>query len=86
MRRLFLAALTLSLVASVSPAQPDDLERSVSLMAKIGSAGSPSFSPDGKRLAFVTNISGLPQVWVVDAAGGYPQLVTALDDAVGFVE
>ena len=65
---------------------PDDLERSVALMAKIGSASSPSFSPDGRTLAFVTNLGGLPQVWTVDAAGGYPQLVTAFDDPVGFVE
>ena len=67
-------------------AAPDDLERSVALMAKIGSASSPSFSPDGRTLAFVTNLGGLPQVWTVDAAGGYPQLVTAFDDPVGFVE
>jgi dipeptidyl aminopeptidase/acylaminoacyl peptidase len=64
---------------------PDELERSVGLMAKIGSATSPSFSPDGKRLAFVSNLGGLPQVWVIDAAGGFPQLVTALDDPAGFV-
>jgi dipeptidyl aminopeptidase/acylaminoacyl peptidase len=67
-------------------AAPEDLERSVALMAKIGSASSPSFSPDGRTLAFVTNLGGLPQVWTVDAAGGYPQLVTAFDDPVGFVE
>ena len=55
-------------------------------MARIGSASSPSFSPDGRTLAYVTNLGGLPQVWTVDAAGGYPQLVTAFDDPVGFVE
>ncbi len=89
MRRLS-STLVLSLVAlgaAVSArGETDELERSVALMAKIGSATSPSFSPDGKTIAFVTNISGLPQVWTVDAAGGYPQLVTAFDDAVGFVE
>ncbi|HEY7111612.1 MAG TPA: S9 family peptidase [Thermoanaerobaculia bacterium] len=84
MRRLLLFAAVFGLASvSVAATSDDDLERSVSLMAKIGSAGSPSFSPDGRRLAFVTNISGLPQVWVVDSAGGYPQLVTAFDDPVG---
>lgn len=63
----------------------DDLERAVAMMAKIGFASSPSFSPDGSRIAFVTNLSGLPQVWVMPAAGGYPVLVTAFDDPVGFV-
>jgi dipeptidyl aminopeptidase/acylaminoacyl peptidase len=63
----------------------DDLERSVALMGKIGSAASPSFSPDGKTLAFVSNLNGIPQVWTMPASGGFPKLVTAFDDPVGFV-
>ena len=63
----------------------DDLERSVALMGKIGSATSPSFSPDGKTLAFVSNLNGIPQVWTMPASGGFPKLVTAFDDPVGFV-
>ena len=92
MLRRFSPTLTLvlslaALAAAISGrAQTDELERSVALMAKIGSAGSPSFSPDGKTIAYVSNISGLPQVWTVDAAGGYPQLVTAFDDGVGSVQ
>ncbi|HEX5709350.1 MAG TPA: S9 family peptidase [Pyrinomonadaceae bacterium] len=66
-------------------AAQDDLERAVAMMAKIGFASSPSFSPDGSRVAFVTNLSGLPQVWVMPTAGGYPVLVTSFDDPVGFV-
>ena len=62
-----------------------DIEGAVALMGKIGSAGSPSYSPDGSRLAFVTNISGSPQVWTMPSAGGYPTLVTAFDDPVGRV-
>ncbi|MDP9121623.1 MAG: hypothetical protein M3O15_09710 [Acidobacteriota bacterium] len=54
-------------------------------MAKVGFCGSPSFSPDGRRLAFVTNLTGNPQVWTVAAEGGWPELVTALDDQVGRV-
>jgi dipeptidyl aminopeptidase/acylaminoacyl peptidase len=63
----------------------DDLERSVALMGKIGSASSPSFSPDGKTLAFVSNLNGIPQVWTMSASSGFPKLVTAFDDPVGFV-
>lgn len=63
----------------------DDLERSVAMMAKIGSAFNPVFSADGKRIAFITNISGSPQVWTVAAQGGYPEQATALDDPVSSV-
>ncbi|MBA3713810.1 MAG: S9 family peptidase [Pyrinomonadaceae bacterium] len=63
----------------------DDFERSVALMGRIGSATSPSFSPDGKTLAFVSNLNGVPQVWTMPASGGFPTLVTAFDDPVGFV-
>ena len=33
-------------------------------------------SPDGRRIAFVSKITGQPQVWVVDAAGGAPRQLT----------
>lgn len=61
---------------------PDALEASVALLSKIGLCVSPSFSPDGARLAFISNLSGLPQVWTVAAAGGWPTQVTALDDQI----
>jgi dipeptidyl aminopeptidase/acylaminoacyl peptidase len=54
-------------------------------MAKVGSCSSASFSPDGGRIAFVSNLGGLPQVWTVSAQGGWPEAVTALDDPVGSV-
>ncbi len=85
-RTLILSLAALSVAAPALRAETDELERSVALMAKIGSASSPSFSPDGKTIAYLTNISGLPQIWTVDAAGGYPQLITAFDDAVGSVQ
>ncbi len=61
------------------------LEDSVAALARIGSCRSPSFSPDGARVALVSNLGGLPQVWTVPAAGGWPGQVTALDDPVGEV-
>jgi len=63
-----------------------DLEAAVVRMAKIGGCGSPSFSPDGRRIAFVSNLSGNPQVWVVPTEGGWPTAVTALDDQVTSVD
>lgn len=79
------ALCLLLLFAGSLTAAPDDLETSVARMAKIGSCGSPTFSPDGKRLAFVCNLSGAPQVWTAPAEGGWPTMVTALDDPVGGV-
>jgi dipeptidyl aminopeptidase/acylaminoacyl peptidase len=70
---------------AAAPAPSDDLESTVAMMARIGSAWSPSFSPDGKRLAFVSNLNGVPQVWTVATEGGWPSLVTAIDDQVGGV-
>lgn len=37
---------------------------------------SPTWSPDGRRLAFCSARGGTPQIYVVDAAGGPPRRVT----------
>lgn len=63
-------------------AAQNDLETSIELMAKIGACWSPTFSPDGKRIAFISNLNGLPQVWSVPAEGGWPDLVTSLPDQI----
>jgi Tol biopolymer transport system component len=78
---VFVYGLTMTKTASSA----EDLERSVTLMAKIGASWSPSFSPDGARIAFVSNLNGIPQVWITPSTGGFPTLVTAFDDPVGFV-
>lgn len=52
----------------------------------IRSAGSPTFSPDGRKIAFLTNITGTSQIWFVDANGGYPEQITAFNDNISFVE
>jgi dipeptidyl aminopeptidase/acylaminoacyl peptidase len=58
------------------------LSTDVARMARIGSAGGASFSPDGQWVSFISNMSGVPQVWIVPAAGGYPRMVTNGDDPV----
>jgi dipeptidyl aminopeptidase/acylaminoacyl peptidase len=62
--------------------QKSELATAVARMARVGSANSPSFSPDGKWVSFISNMSGAPQVWVVPAEGGYPRMVTNGDDPV----
>lgn len=91
LRNFFIATLITSLIASANFAasnnslEENEVELSIARMAKVGFATSPSFSPDASRIAFITNISGLPQVWTMPTAGGYPTLVTSFDDPVGFV-
>ena len=63
-------------------AQRDEITATVARMARVGNAGSPNFSPDGKWVSFISNLSGVPQVWVVPVEGGYPRMVTNGDDPV----
>jgi dipeptidyl aminopeptidase/acylaminoacyl peptidase len=59
-----------------------EMAAAVARMARVGNAGSPSFSPDGKWVSFISNMSGSPQVWIVPAEGGFPRMVTNGDDPV----
>ncbi|HXG84208.1 MAG TPA: S9 family peptidase, partial [Pyrinomonadaceae bacterium] len=45
----------------------------------------PNLSPDGKRLAYLTNVSGTSQIWMIDLPNGAPKQITSYDDNVGFV-
>jgi dipeptidyl aminopeptidase/acylaminoacyl peptidase len=60
----------------------DDMAASVARMARVGNAVAPRFSPDGKWVSFISNMSGAPQVWIVPSEGGYPRMVTNGDDPV----
>ena len=79
------ALFPLAFTAGHAPAA-DDVATAVARMARVGASRSPSFSPDGKTLAFVSNLTGVPQVWTIPATGGWPVLVTSFDDPVGGIE
>ena len=51
----------------------------------IKSASAPSLSPDGKKLAYLTNATGTSQIWMVDLPKGKPKQMTNYEDNVGFV-
>jgi dipeptidyl aminopeptidase/acylaminoacyl peptidase len=48
----------------------------------IRSASGPSFSPDGRFVSFLTNITGLAQLWQVPVEGGWPVQLTFTGDSV----
>ncbi len=78
------AACLVSAFAAQPP--PDPVETSVTALTKVASASSPSFSPDGKKIAFVSDASGEPQVYVVPAEGGAPLRLVTTADPVAAVE
>ena len=52
----------------------------------IKSASSPSFSADGKRLIYLTNVSGTSQIWTIDLPNGAPKQLTKYDDNISFAK
>src|ERR1051325_3473595 len=58
---------------------------SVSQYLNIRAAYAPSFSHDGTRVAFLTNITGVPQAWSVAARGGWPDQLTFQGERVSGV-
>ncbi|MBU1106841.1 MAG: S9 family peptidase [Candidatus Riflebacteria bacterium] len=54
-------------------------------VGKISNSWSPSFSPDGKTLAYISDSTGSPEIWTVSLAGGIPQRLTEKADPIGHV-
>lgn len=46
------------------------------------SATAPAFSPDGRHIAFLSDITGVIQLWQVPVNGGWPEQLTFTDDRV----
>ncbi len=59
-----------------------EIQEQIRLMARVGNCWSPSFSPDQQQLAFVSDLTGSPQVWRIPIAGGFPEAVTAFEEQV----
>ncbi len=65
------------------------VDESIALLAKVGRCWSPSFSPsnssDLRECAFVSDLTGSPQVWRIALSGGFPEAVTAFEEQVSAV-
>ena len=81
MRKPVFAFAVLVILSVFVSAQPYTIQQYLN----IKSAGSPTLSPDGKRMAYLTNVSGTSQVWMIDLPSGEPKQITNYDDNVGFV-
>ena len=86
---VLLATLTIvaTPVDAQTPAAPDPaVARAIEAIASIRSAGGPRFSPDGSRIAYISNASGIPQLWVMNSDGSRQTQVTNLSDPVQSVD
>jgi len=82
---LIIIVLLLFHTSVIKAQEKNTIETSVAMMAKIGACWSPSFSPDGETVAFISNMNGIPQIWTIPREGGWPTLITSLDDPIGSV-
>src|SRR6185295_2562181 len=77
---------------ALHPVSLDDLDAAaraapeIAAMSTIRQAYAPSFSPDAKAMAFVSDRTGVPQVWTANADGSAARAVTTFEDPVGWVE
>ncbi len=77
--------LPLAVIAAPAAAQDSDVAARVAAFGRINSATSPTLSPDGKRMAYLSNASGSPQIWIKDLATGATKQLTQLPDPIGAV-
>jgi Tol biopolymer transport system component len=62
------------------PVAERDIDAFVERLARVGRVFSPTFSPDGRNVALISDLGGVPQAWIVPAAGGWPRAVTVGND------
>jgi dipeptidyl aminopeptidase/acylaminoacyl peptidase len=79
------AAQTPAPEAEPTPAPTEDLAEQVARMGAIGYSTRGVFSPDGQRIAFITNASGVPNVWMANTDSSGLKQVTHSEDQVNGV-
>lgn len=80
--KILIISLSIISISSVAQEPSKELAAKIEAMAKVGACYSPSFSPDGSEIAFISNISGTPQLWKIPSTGGWPVQLTNFNDPV----
>src|SRR5690242_3283188 len=55
---------------------------SIDRYLNIRAANAPSFSPDGRFITFLSNITGVAQLWQLPIDGGWPTQLTFTEESV----
>src|SRR5256886_14151644 len=63
-------------IASKPNAQVEPRSLTIEKLYMTRQVGRPTWSPDGKSIAFVSNLSGRNNLWLVPAGGGWPVQLT----------
>ncbi len=66
-------------IASKPNAQVEPRSLTIDKLYMTRQVGSPTWSPDGKSIAFVSNMSGRNNIWEVPSDGGFPTQLTVSD-------
>jgi dipeptidyl aminopeptidase/acylaminoacyl peptidase len=66
-------------IASKPNAQVEPRSLTIEKLYMTRQVGRPTWSPDGKSIAFISNMSGLNNLWLVPAEGGWPVQLTVGD-------
>ena len=66
-------------VASKPNAQVEPRSLTIEKLYMTRQIGRPTWSPDGKGIAFISNMSGRNNLWLVPAEGGWPTQLTVSD-------
>ena len=66
-------------IASKPNAQVEAKSLTIEKLYMTRQIGSPTWSPDGKSIAFISNMSGRNNIWVVPSEGGWPTQLTVSD-------
>ena len=66
-------------IASKPNAQVEPRSLTIEKLYMTRQVGRPTWSPDGKSVAFISNMSGRNNLWVVPADGGWPVQLTISD-------
>jgi dipeptidyl aminopeptidase/acylaminoacyl peptidase len=66
-------------IASKPNAQVEPRSLAIEKLYMTRQVGRPTWSPDGKSIAFISNMSGRNNLWLVPAEGGWPVQLTVSD-------